>query len=130
MRELSSITFNDYIVQQTLPAYSQATSPPSFPIHTTPTMPPQPTPTPISGRARIAILGSGVSGIAALWALNEYSDHEVNVYEAGDWVGGHTHTVEFERECRAEGIRGGRMGWRGRGADMFDRFYFAWVFPC
>jgi predicted NAD/FAD-binding protein len=78
---------------------------------------------PITERKRIAIVGSGVSGIAALWvspvcdrnqsskelefesktdllvcqALNEHSDHEVNLYEAGDYVGGHTHTVTFER---------------------------------
>ncbi|KAG7528816.1 hypothetical protein FFLO_05915 [Filobasidium floriforme] len=53
---------------------------------------------PIKERKRIAIVGSGVSGIAALWALNEHSEHEVNIYEAGDYVGGHTHTVTFERE--------------------------------
>ena len=82
-------------------------------------------PNPIPPRARIAILGSGVSGIAALWALNEYSEHEVNVYEAGSYVGGHTHTVEFEREF-AEGWGRGREGReRGWGADKVD-FVFYW----
>ncbi|KAK4688090.1 uncharacterized protein P7C73_g2028, partial [Tremellales sp. Uapishka_1] len=47
---------------------------------------------------RVAIVGSGVSGLSALWLLNEYSDHQVNIYEKGDYVGGHTHTVEFSRE--------------------------------
>ncbi|ORX35688.1 hypothetical protein BD324DRAFT_631180 [Kockovaella imperatae] len=47
---------------------------------------------------RVAVVGSGVSGIAATWLLNEYSDHEVNVYEKNDYPGGHTHTVEFRRK--------------------------------
>lgn len=47
---------------------------------------------------RIAVIGSGVSGIAAVWALNEHSSHEVNLYESGDYPGGHTHTVRFKRD--------------------------------
>jgi predicted NAD/FAD-binding protein len=46
---------------------------------------------------KIAVLGSGVSGIGAVWALNEYSDHEVHLFEAGDYLGGHTHTVQFTK---------------------------------
>lgn len=44
---------------------------------------------------KVAVVGSGVSGIGAVWALNEHSDHEVHVFEANDYPGGHTHTVEF-----------------------------------
>ncbi|ORY32929.1 hypothetical protein BCR39DRAFT_522408 [Naematelia encephala] len=47
---------------------------------------------------RVAIVGSGVSGISALWLLNEYSEHEVNIYETNDYPGGHTNTVQFTRE--------------------------------
>ncbi|GHJ86380.1 hypothetical protein NliqN6_2782 [Naganishia liquefaciens] len=47
---------------------------------------------------RIAIVGSGVAGLAATWALNEHSDHLVNLYESADYVGGHAHTVEFKRD--------------------------------
>lgn len=43
---------------------------------------------------RIAIIGSGISGLGALWALNR-SENEVHIYEAQDYVGGHTHTVEW-----------------------------------
>jgi predicted NAD/FAD-binding protein len=46
---------------------------------------------------RIAIVGSGVSGLGAAWALNEYSDHEVHLYEADSRPGGHANTVEFRR---------------------------------
>ncbi|KAE8221123.1 hypothetical protein CF319_g5466 [Tilletia indica] len=44
---------------------------------------------------RIAVVGGGVAGLGATWALNEHSPHDVHLFEAGDYVGGHTHTVEF-----------------------------------
>jgi predicted NAD/FAD-binding protein len=44
---------------------------------------------------RIAVVGSGVSGVGAVWALNEYSEHEVHLFEAEEYLGGHTHTVQF-----------------------------------
>ena len=46
---------------------------------------------------KIAVIGSGVSGIGATWALNEYSNHEVHLFEQGEYFGGHTHTVPFKR---------------------------------
>ncbi|GAA99451.1 uncharacterized protein L969DRAFT_47250 [Mixia osmundae IAM 14324] len=45
----------------------------------------------------IAVVGSGVSGLAATWLLNEHSDHEVHLFEKGTYVGGHTHTVPFKQ---------------------------------
>jgi len=45
-------------------------------------------------RKKVAIVGSGCSGIAALWALNR-SPHDVYLYEADSRLGGHTNTVEF-----------------------------------
>lgn len=47
-----------------------------------------------SQKKRIAIVGSGVAGIAAAWALRD-SDYEVHIYEAADRLGGHTNTVDF-----------------------------------
>ncbi|KAF8904243.1 FAD/NAD(P)-binding domain-containing protein [Mucidula mucida] len=44
---------------------------------------------------KIAVVGSGVSGLAATWALNEYSEHEVHLYEADSRPGGHANTVPF-----------------------------------
>lgn len=41
---------------------------------------------------KIAIIGSGISGLAAAHALNDYA--EVTLYEAGSYFGGHTNTVE------------------------------------
>lgn len=46
-------------------------------------------------RKKVAIVGSGVAGLGALWALNR-THHDVYIYEAGDRLGGHTNTVEFK----------------------------------
>jgi predicted NAD/FAD-binding protein len=41
---------------------------------------------------RIAIVGSGISGLSAAHHLNGQA--EVTLFEAGDYFGGHTHTVD------------------------------------
>ncbi|KAH9999630.1 hypothetical protein BJV74DRAFT_944710 [Russula compacta] len=46
---------------------------------------------------RVAVVGSGVTGLAATWLLNEYSAHEVHLYEADDRPGGHANTVHVAR---------------------------------
>jgi predicted NAD/FAD-binding protein len=44
---------------------------------------------------KIAIVGSGVSGLASLWALKS-TGHEVHLFEARDQLGGHVQTVEWK----------------------------------
>lgn len=39
---------------------------------------------------KIAVIGSGISGISAAWGLSK--QHEVSLFEAADRLGGHTHT--------------------------------------
>lgn len=41
---------------------------------------------------KIAIIGSGISGLVA--AYNLHPEHEISVFEANDYIGGHTHTVD------------------------------------
>jgi predicted NAD/FAD-binding protein len=41
---------------------------------------------------RIAIIGAGISGLTAAYLLSE--EHEVVVYEANDYIGGHTNTAQ------------------------------------
>jgi predicted NAD/FAD-binding protein len=50
---------------------------------------------PMNKSKRIAIVGSGVSGLGALYSLRN-SGHEVHLYEAADRLGGHTNTLPFE----------------------------------
>jgi len=45
-------------------------------------------------RQRIAVIGAGVSGLTAAWLLSE--QHDVEVFEAGDYAGGHTNTEQVE----------------------------------
>jgi predicted NAD/FAD-binding protein len=74
---------------------------------------------------KVAVVGGGISGLTAVWVselflsvfsparpprrtvvdlicnrslqlLNEYSDHEVDLFEANEYVGGHTNTVTFK----------------------------------
>jgi predicted NAD/FAD-binding protein len=44
---------------------------------------------------RIAVVGTGISGLAAAWLLSRR--HKVTVYEKDDRVGGHTNTVTLDR---------------------------------
>ena len=52
-------------------------------------------------RKRIAVVGSGISGLIAAYRLRNSCD--INVYEAGDYIGGHTHTIDVEQvgQCYA-----------------------------
>lgn len=43
---------------------------------------------------KIAIIGSGIAGLTSAYLLNR--SHEISVFEAGDWIGGHTHTVDVQ----------------------------------
>lgn len=60
---------------------------------------------------KVAVVGSGVSGLGATWVcifynflcsnsptfqlLNEYTDHEVHLFEADSRPGGHANTVTY-----------------------------------
>ena len=41
---------------------------------------------------KIAIVGSGIAGLGAAWALNQH--HEITLFEAEGYLGGHANTVE------------------------------------
>jgi len=43
---------------------------------------------------RIAVIGSGISGMVAAFHLSR--QHDITVFEAGNYIGGHTHTVDVE----------------------------------
>ena len=43
---------------------------------------------------KIAIVGSGIAGLTSAYLLNR--KHDISLFEAGDWIGGHTHTVDVE----------------------------------
>ncbi len=43
---------------------------------------------------KIAIVGSGISGLVTAYLLSQ--DHDITVYEAANYIGGHTNTVSVE----------------------------------
>ena len=45
---------------------------------------------------RIAIVGTGISGMVAAYLLHR--DHEITVFEAADYIGGHTNTIDVQIE--------------------------------
>ena len=45
---------------------------------------------------RIAVIGGGIAGLASAWLLSRR--HRVTLFEAGDYVGGHTNTIDIEVE--------------------------------
>ncbi len=52
---------------------------------------------------RIAIIGGGISGMVTGYRLHE--NHDVTLYEANDYIGGHTNTVDVDlggRETRVD----------------------------
>jgi predicted NAD/FAD-binding protein len=47
---------------------------------------------------KIAVIGTGIAGNVAAYKLAR--DHEITVYEAADYVGGHTNTIDVEYQGR------------------------------
>jgi predicted NAD/FAD-binding protein len=47
---------------------------------------------------RVAVIGSGIAGLASAWLLSR--KHEVTLFEANDYLGGHTHTHEIQLKGR------------------------------
>jgi predicted NAD/FAD-binding protein len=43
---------------------------------------------------KIAIIGTGIAGLTAAYLLS--TDHDLTVFEANDYIGGHTHTVRVD----------------------------------
>jgi len=51
---------------------------------------------------KIAIIGSGISGMMAAYLLHQR--HDVTVFEANDYIGGHTHTVDVPLEGKTYSV--------------------------
>lgn len=56
----------------------------------------------MSTRKRIAVVGAGISGLASAWLLSRH--HDVTLYEAGAYFGGHTNTVDVTLDGRTHPV--------------------------
>ena len=54
------------------------------------------------GKQKIAVIGSGISGASAAWALSKTA--EVTLYEAEGRPGGHTATVDIDYDGTAVSV--------------------------
>jgi protoporphyrinogen oxidase len=61
---------------------------------------------------KIAIIGSGVSGLLAARLIA--AEHDIDVFEANDYVGGHTNTVALEAFGREYAVDTGFMVFNDR----------------
>ncbi len=52
---------------------------------------------------QIAIVGSGIAGMVAAWTLH-HAGHQVTVFEAGTYVGGHTNTLPITLDGRTYAV--------------------------
>ncbi len=55
----------------------------------------------------LAIIGSGISGLGSAWFLHR--EYDITVFEAADYIGGHTHTVTVDDGGRPAPIDTGFM---------------------
>ena len=67
---------------------------------------------------KIAIIGSGISGLTAAYRLQQC--HDVTVFEAADRVGGHTNTVMVSLQGRAHAIDTGFIVYNEHSYPLFS----------
>jgi predicted NAD/FAD-binding protein len=68
---------------------------------------------------RIAIVGAGISGLVAAHLL--HAEHEVTVYEAASYAGGHAHTVRVDTPHQTHHVDTGFIAMNDRNYPSFTR---------
>ncbi len=51
---------------------------------------------------KLAIIGTGISGLTCAHLL--HPSHDITIFEAADWIGGHTHTVDATGEDGTQAV--------------------------
>ncbi|MBN8532441.1 MAG: FAD-dependent oxidoreductase, partial [Alphaproteobacteria bacterium] len=71
--------------------------------------------------ARIAIIGSGISGLAAAYLL--HSRHEITVYEKDAAIGGHSRTIEVNTPAGKVPVDTGFIVFNHRNYPLLTRLF-------
>ncbi|WP_350432729.1 FAD-dependent oxidoreductase [Shewanella sp. H8] len=66
----------------------------------------------------IAVIGTGISGLTCAYLLSR--EHKVTVFEANDYIGGHTATVDVEVEGKPYAIDSGFIVFNDRTYPLFE----------
>ena len=69
---------------------------------------------------RVAIVGSGVSGLTAAFLLRNH--FHVEVFEKESWLGGHTHTMTISEDERHLDIDTGFIVFNDKTYPNFNKF--------
>ncbi|GLP96962.1 NAD(P)/FAD-dependent oxidoreductase [Paraferrimonas sedimenticola] len=68
---------------------------------------------------RIAIIGSGISGLTAAYCLNR--EHDIQLFEANDYLGGHTATIDLTYQDKDYAIDTGFIVFNDRTYPNFEK---------
>jgi predicted NAD/FAD-binding protein len=68
---------------------------------------------------KVAIIGSGISGLTVASQLHPKCD--IQVFEAGDYIGGHTHTLDVEHEGKTYPVNTGFIVYNDRVYTEFNK---------
>jgi predicted NAD/FAD-binding protein len=72
-------------------------------------------------KRRIAVVGSGISGLGSAWLLHPY--HDVVLYEADSRVGGHTNTVSIAGRAGETAVDTGFIVFNRRNYPLIDTLF-------
>ena len=70
---------------------------------------------------RIAVIGSGVSGLGAAWALSQV--HDVSLFESNERIGGHSRTLDIDVDGRTIPVDTGFIVYNERNYPNLVRFF-------
>lgn len=68
---------------------------------------------------KIAVIGSGIAGLTSAYYLSQH--HEIQIFEANDYIGGHTHTVAVDWQGEQSAIDTGFIVFNDRTYPNFMR---------
>ncbi len=70
---------------------------------------------------KIAVIGSGISGLASSWLLSR--EHDVTLFEAASYLGGHTHTHDIELGDRSYAVDTGFIVFNPANYPLLSRLF-------
>lgn len=69
--------------------------------------------------SHIAIVGSGISGLTSAWLLSQ--QHNITLFEANDYLGGHTATLDVEVDGKTQAVDTGFIVFNDRTYPHFQQ---------